>query len=351
MESSKEYGDFLDKIEEKHELEKVNNLPEIVAPHVYLSNVVPNRPNYDNYMFRPHAFFHLTGGIPKPPTESQIETYKAYEQRFKDFGVLAEGEKGTRGKELSQKQVESFHKIGSKINAEISLSSTACSYLDELVQQDRLGFSNSISTMQMRKGIIRENDSIKLLSEFLGYELVKNTERLDNGFWNGEWDLNDLRAEATRDIKTSWTKESHSNKVSTQMESSHFWQGQGYLDLTGMNYFIVNHCLIDSLNDHVDREVYKLIQNPFYTDDNWNLNEIAIPAIVELVTNHFVTIDALKSFCEQSSTVKLSWFENFYEPPIDARIIEKVVERDEKAISQMKELVILARDYMNNKIK
>jgi hypothetical protein len=335
---------------EEKELFEKNSLPKKTTPHIYHSNVDVNRPNYDNYMFRCHALGKLIGGIPKPISQAQQETYKAYKERFETYGALLPGEKGTRGKELSQKQLNDFHSIGAKMSAKIELSAAAKAYCEELVNQDAMGYSASIKSQQIWKGIVREEDSIKLYSEFLGIELKKNTERKNNRFWSGEWDLEELIRIIT-DIKTSWTRETFAKTAVDNRSSAYDWQGQGYLDLTGRDIFKLAYCLVDSLPHQVNNIVNRMLFNHDYGTVSGEVEESAIPVIVEEVTNHFVTRKALKEFCDMSGVVHYEWFTDFYEPPIEKRIKVFEFQRDEKMISNLKELVMLAREYMNNLIK
>lgn len=337
------YNETLKTIEAK---EESIVLPKKVTPHIYHSNVDTDRTNYNDYMFRCHAIAKLTGGIPKPVSESQLETYKAYNERYKNYGVLLDGEKGTRGKELSIKQLNDFHSIGAKISQSIKLSESAKTYCEELINQDKMGYSASIKSNQIWKGIIREDDSIALYSKLIGVELIKNSERANNKFWSGEWDLLE-GTDIVTDIKTSWTRETFAKTAINNHSKNYDWQGQAYLDLTGRNRFKLVYCLVDSLPEQVNNIVNRMLYNPDYGTISGEVEESAIPVIVEEVTNHFVTIESLKEFCAMSSVVHIEWFEHFYEPTIQDRIKIYEFDRDEKAIKQMKELVILARDYMN----
>jgi hypothetical protein len=346
-EIKKQLPDLHSVTEESEELFIKNNLPKDISPHIYHSNVDPNRANYDNYMFRCHALGNITGGIPKPVSQPQIETYKAYKERYKAFGV---SDNGTRGKELTTKQENAFHSIGAKLSAKVSLNDAAKKYCEILVNQDVMGYSSSIKSHQLTKGIVRESDSIELYSQYLGVELVKNTERKNNELWSGEWDLIRCK-DIVSDIKTSWTRETFTKTALANISSGYLPQGQGYLDLTGRNIFELVYCLVDSLPYQVNNIINKMLYNPDYGTVSGEVEESAIPVIVEEVTNHFVTRKALKEFCDISGVVHYEWFENFYEPPLEKRIKVFSFERDDKLIGQMKELVLLGRDYMNQIIR
>lgn len=323
-----------------------DKLPKNILSYRYTANIDPDRDNYDDYVFRCHALGKLVGGLPKPLSPSQLETFRAYEDRYKDYGSLKEGEKGSRGKELTYKQCNDFFSLGEKLTAQVTLAQGAKTYLEELLNQDNLCYSSSLKTNQITKGIVREDDSIELYSKFIGKKLQKNTQRKSNGWWSGEWDL-DEDEDTIADIKTSWTRKTFAEVAVSTKSKAYDWQGQGYLDLTGKTKFNLVFCLVDSLPEQVDRIINRLCFDPDYGTISGEIREEAIPAIVEEVTNHFVTREGLEEFCNLSGVVHIEWFDDFYEIPIDKRIKIFRDVRNEEMIENIKKLIVLARQYMN----
>ncbi|WP_430811296.1 MULTISPECIES: hypothetical protein [unclassified Carboxylicivirga] len=330
-----DYASMLEAMEQKEKtrLKPRNPFPKKVQASF---SHVATRDNYDDYLFRCHSFGRLMGGLPKPLTESQAKTYAAYHDRF--MGI---------GRPLTENQEATYYDLGAKMRAKIQLSDGAKTLCEELVREDVFKRRKVIETKYMDKGIEMEDASIKLYGQYIGQELEKNTERKLNDYWVGEAD--NVQGKV-RDFKTSWDHDTFPRavpKISTLYE----WQLQLYMDLWQMDEAELIYTLVDTPIRLVDDELRRM---------DWKYNLMTmdgcirpehIPFVVEKVSNMIYTEAGLVELCEMSGTLDIDWFAaGFMELPIEQRIKVFHTKRNEKMLRQGREMVKLARDYMN-KIK
>jgi hypothetical protein len=153
-----------------------------------------------------------------------------------------------------------------------------------------------------------------------------------------------------RDIKTSWSFESFPLMDEVIKNSGYQWQLDCYMDLWNMKQSELVYCLVDTptklLNDEIKRTCWKndlLNQEGELKDDNGK------EFLIETVCNHIFTFKGLEAFCEQSSILEKEWFEGvFVEIPEEMRIKVFKHEFCETRNSQLKEMISLARDYMDD---
>ena len=85
------------------------------------------------------------------------------------------------------------------------LSQGAKTAIRDMAAQQILGIDFEISGKELAKGIECEPDSTALLNRVLGRNLVKNTERRNDGYLTGECDLFDADRREGFDLKTAWS--------------------------------------------------------------------------------------------------------------------------------------------------
>lgn len=133
-----------------------------------------------------------------------------------------------------------------KSKSEGPLSVGAKTYIRELVAQEIFGVDFEISSKQMEKGIVCEDESIALLNRVRGLNLVKNTERRSNAFITGECDLFDATNKRGHDLKTSWSIATFPIAEIDCIEKLYDWQMVGYMALWDADEWEVNYCLVDT---------------------------------------------------------------------------------------------------------
>lgn len=133
-----------------------------------------------------------------------------------------------------------------KTKAEGPLSVGAKTYIRELAAQEIFGVDFVVSSKVMEKGILCEQDSIDMLNRVRGLSLIKNSERITNGFITGECDLFDASCNRGHDIKTSWSVATFPISETDCIDKLYEWQMRGYMALWDASEWEVNYCLVDT---------------------------------------------------------------------------------------------------------
>lgn len=133
-----------------------------------------------------------------------------------------------------------------KKKSEGPLSVGAKTYIRTLAAQEIFGVDFEVSSKQMEKGILVENESIALVNRVRGLNLAKNTERRENDFISGECDVFDIARNSGRDIKSSWSAATFPIAVVDCIDKLYEFQMRGYLALWDAEEWSVDYCLVDT---------------------------------------------------------------------------------------------------------
>lgn len=161
------------------------------------------------------------------------------------------------------------------------LSDTAKRFLIRTYAIEKYNRTSEVTTKQMSKGIICEDDSIDLFSSVENKEFKKNTKRVFNEFLAGTPDLyegTDLyNADIVIDIKSSWDIITYLKNISQPLNSQYYWQLQGYMALTGAKVGVVAYCLVNTPDSIIEGEKYNLLKKMDVgtEDDKRYKNEVA----------------------------------------------------------------------------
>jgi len=214
------------------------------------------------------------------------------------------------------------------------------------------------SNKYIEKGHARENDSLDLISRKIKRVLVKNTVRLSDSYITGEVDAfecigidpelwNVTRATDTHDAKSSWSLITFlESKLSKNVDDEYYWQGVGYMRLTGAQRHHVHHCLVNGTPQAIDKEKYYLKLALGIIDDSIE-NETYNEKAKQIERNH---IFDLGEFMNENP-----WYDLTHEPsewsfdiPYHQRISTKTIERNEEEINWIPIGVTNARVYVAN---
>ena len=295
------------------------------------------RTDFTDYLCRAHSVGKIMGGVPKPLTKTQKETLENWYPRLK-------GE----GKPLTDNQIKTLAGIMEKRDAKVALSDGAKKYLKELHSDEVWGRTKEIESKYLDKGIIAEEQGISLYTEYSGRLYVKNKTRKENEYFSGECDINNS-SEYIDDIKCSWDFDTFPAVEDKVTNTDYIWQGNAYCDLYGKERFRIVYCLVDTPFELIESELVRLHYKHNLFDGNGSIMEDRIPFVVEKLKKHLFSEKSLKEFCQQSPNVQFEWFEdNFIPMPVWARVKIFEFEKDEKKLDQAREMVVLARQYMNN---
>ncbi len=151
-----------------------------------------------------------------------------------------------------------------KIKDEEVLSETCETYLAQSYALSKYDRVREITTKQMVKGTISEDDSIMLFSLLEGKIFNKNTERISNEYITGcpdLYDTDDLRnCNEIIDIKSCWDIFTFLSNVKHPHNDAYYWQLQGYMALTGAKIGTIAYCLVNTPDSIIEGEKYNLLR-------------------------------------------------------------------------------------------
>lgn len=282
---------------------------------------------YNDYLFRASSIGKLMGGIPKPLTANQEKT-------------LADLAAKTR----TEKQNITYYSLLDRKNAKCKLNDAAKKFCDQLIWEKQTGRSKNIENRYLDKGINVEEQSITLYSDVMQSLFVKNENRKWNKYFTGECDNADGKI---RDIKSSYDITTFPRLVESIKTPLYEWQLDVYMDLWGIKEAELIYCLVDTPFKIIEDDIRRLDWKFNVMDMNGDIRDESIPLIVEKVSNHIYSRKSLEEFCSYSGVIHLDWFEDFIEIPKKERV--KVFEHryQPERIEMLKEMVELAREYMN----
>lgn len=207
-----------------------------------------------------------------------------------------------------------------------NLSETAKTNLIDVYVSNRYGRNTDIQNKYIQKGLLVEEDSITLYSRVTKTFHKKNEMPLNNDFIKGTPDLyrgeSINKADHIIDIKSSYDIFTFFRNYNSDLNSLYYWQVQGYMDLTGASSASVAYCLVDTpdqiINDEKRRLLWKM---GVATEDNEDFKQAS------------AELDRLLTYSDI---------------PLNERLIEFYVERDQDKIELMHRKVEKAREYLNN---
>ncbi len=187
---------------------------------------------------------------------------------------------------------------------------------------EKYGRSKSIQNKYLEKGISQEEDSITLYSKFKKNYFVNNKARMSNEFITGEWDI--LKNEIVTDIKTSWDIFSFFKAKNETLNKDYYFQLHGYMSLTGAKSATLAYCLVNTPLNLIEQEKKNL----------W----------FKLNCPDLQSIEYLAG-CEEIE--RLSIYEDI---PVNERVFEIEIERNEETIEAINKRVIECREWMNTNL-
>ena len=180
----------------------------------------------------------------------------------------------------------------------------------------RIEFDNKYT----KKGRDVEDQSLQMIEErFSLGMLLKNDKRLENDFLTGECDTK--TKEMVIDAKSSWDMNTFP-LFETELDSDYEWQGQGYMELYGLKKCMVAYTLTDTPPDLIDREVhFRATKLGLDEDEKIDLYEVVYKEMT------------------------------FDDIPLEKRVKAFTFEKRPEAMKEVKDRVLLARDFILNILK
>lgn len=234
--------------------------------------------------------------------------------------------------ELTKKQKEELERLIFKRDHP-GLSETCKAHLVEVFVYHKYGRKKEVESRYTKKGLMVEEDALTLYSRYKKNELYfKNTKRFTNKFITGEPDITigdegiviidgEGNIKIVKDIKCSWDIFTFFETSYSSLNKIYYWQQQGYMDLLGAQYSVLAYCLINTPDVLINDEKRRLQFKMGVIDD---VNETYIEACAELEKNM-----------------------RYDDIPIEERVLELPIERNETDIKRIHERVEECRKYMN----
>ena len=238
------------------------------------------------------------------------------------------------------------------------LPKTMITELRKIHRAETFNRNFSFTNKYVQKGIAQENEAISVYKTFLGKSLMLNNKvRLENEFVSGEPDLTDTNdvdnCNEGYDTKCSWELETFPFK-DDKLDSDYEYQNQTYMWLTKTNKWTTAYVLVNTTEDLLHKEKmkwYYALGSPEehleeeyerYLEYEKKCKELEVRLIfdydkfVKSNPNHLMFID------------KIEWFEKGYNIPLENRVIEKVSIYNQNIINDMKERIIISREYLSH---
>lgn len=210
------------------------------------------------------------------------------------------------------------------VKDEETLSESCKTYLIQSYVLSKYGRVREITTKQMLKGTISEEESIQLFSHLEGVQYKKNLYRLSNDFISGTPDLHDgediVECNEVIDIKSCWDIFTFLSNVAEPENDMYYWQIQGYMALTGAKIGTIAYCLVNTPDSIIEGEKYILLRKmDVVTEDDPDYKK----EVVKLMANR-----------------------KFDDIPPQERLLTFSVDRNEDDIAKMYKRVGKCREFL-----
>lgn len=224
------------------------------------------------------------------------------------------------------------------------LSATTKEYLCQLYVKIKYGREKEINNKYFDKGKTQEQTSASLYSMAKNNFYKTNEKNFTNLFVSGTPDIID--GDTVIDLKTSFDIFTFTKAKNTSINMDYWYQLQTYMALTGCKKALLTYCLVNTPFRIVDGELWK---------ESYNHDERNTPSAIELniIANHVYDKKTLLEYvdrraCFPVDEIGKSIVDNFIEIPLQERIFEFKIERDDKEIERLYERIKQCRKYIND---
>lgn len=160
------------------------------------------------------------------------------------------------------------------------LSETAKSLVQAMWLKNEFGYEERVSTDDMLKGLLCEQESMQLAQDVLKGEFrARHRTPISNDYLIGTPDIVLKKEDAVEDIKTSSNLRTF---VEAELTKLYFAQGQAYMALTGKRKYRLIYCLVKTPENIILNQKKKA----YYTFDCNEENEDYIKASMQIDHNN-----------------------------------------------------------------
>lgn len=238
----------------------------------------------------------------------------------------------------------------SKVKSE-PLGATCISRLKLLYREHMYNRHEEFSTKHTEKGLLVEEKALTLYSRVKKQFYTKNEENIKNAFISGTPDTykgeSILKATKGCDIKSSWDLSTFPFPTD-KTDKTYYWQNMSYMALTGATSWVTAYCLMNTpagmIDDEKRRWQYKLGVIDTETDPSY------LDKCKDIERNMIFDLGEFKEDYPYYPLVtdEAEWD---YDIPLEDRVIEFTVERNEEEIAALYTKIELCRDYMRKNFK
>ena len=193
------------------------------------------------------------------------------------------------------------------------MGETAKTLIRETWIADNFGRKQVITSKYMTKGILCEEDGLSLYTQVTGALIVKNETNFNNEWITGTPDI--ITEDSIIDTKLSWDIWTFAK---ADLSKEYEWQLRAYMMLCDKPKAQLAYCLVNTPNDMISDELYRL-------------------------QYAFVGGDSNPAYDEAAEQVKLNMMFQDIEPKLRLKTFD--IERDFEIEERIKERVELAREY------
>ena len=198
------------------------------------------------------------------------------------------------------------------------LSETTKTFVEEMWLEREWRYSEPVMTDEMMKGLLNEQDSLQLVQHNLKGEFrIKNTTSFKNEFICGTPDIILKNEDCVEDVKTSWGLKTFFH---AELEKNYYWQGIGYMALTGKKHYRLIYCLTNTPNELVEAQKINIYYKFGCDEENPHYQKMS----EQIMQNH-----------------------NFDHVPIEKKIKVFAFDFSESDYELLKNRIIKAREYYN----
>jgi len=229
-----------------------------------------------------------------------------------------------------------------------NLGETVKTHLVDIYVSNMYNRFTEINSSILSKGNEVEEDAITTVSRKLKKVFKKNEKHLSNSYIKGTPDLFEgesiEKADVIRDTKSSWNAFTFFRAKNKALIKNYYWQGQGYMELTGAKTCFFDYCLINTPYHIVEGELRR---------ESYNHAEGNTPSWVELqiIANH---VYDLKTFDEYSQRRGIFDIDDncryiragFVEIPLADRHFSIEIKYDAEAIEKLYKRIEKCKEYL-----
>jgi len=205
-----------------------------------------------------------------------------------------------------------------------------------------------INGKALSKGNETEEDSITIISRIKKTFYKKNTESLSNEFIKGTPDLyeGETIEKATHiiDAKSSWNAFTYFRAINKDLIKDYYWQGLGYMALTGATKCTIAYCLNNTPYHLVESELRK---------EAYKYQDGCAPTWVELqiIANHVYDLKTFEEYINMRGLIDKDEFataiiRGFVEIPLEKRYFGFEFDRNDDDINRLYERIKTVREYI-----